>query len=40
MAITLVGIINSDKSVEQRGEYFYEERISRTWLFIYLFRFV
>jgi hypothetical protein len=34
MVVTLVGIINSDKSFEQRGEYFYEERLSTTWLFI------
>jgi hypothetical protein len=35
MVITLVGVTNSDKSVAQRGEYFYEERLSTTWLFIY-----
>jgi hypothetical protein len=27
MVITLVGFINSDKYVEKRGEYFYEETL-------------
>jgi len=35
MVITLVGIIYSDKSVEERGEYFYEEMLSTAYFFIY-----
>ena len=38
MVITLVGIINSQKSVQQRGEYIYEKGFPRhSYLFIYLF---
>jgi len=39
MVITYVGIIKSDKSVEQQGKCFHEENLTTTYLFIYLILF-